>query len=100
MEQQALIKANKKLYSGVTDALIEAAKRLGVSGSINFWIFNNNNNPKMPKNDLHDALLKEGKANSVKTDDVTKHIFVVGSNDGTREQKIKAHLHLATLMIR
>jgi len=99
MERQALVRANKTLYSSVCQALVQAAKNLGVSGTINFWIFSNNVNPKIPKQDLHEALLTDGKATSVTTDDNSKHVFVVGSNDGTVEQKIKTNLHLATLKI-
>ncbi len=99
METQARVLANKKLYSTVTTALVEAAKKLGVSGSVNFWVFSNNINPKLPKQDLHDALLKDGSASSVTTDDKTKHVFFVGSNDGMAEQKIKTNLHLATLKV-
>ena len=98
MEAQALVKANKKLYAGVTKALVDAARSLGVKGSINFWIFSNNLNPKLPKSELHDSLLS-GSAETVVTDDKTKHVFMVGSNDGTAEQKFKTNLHLATLKI-
>ena len=99
MEAQAKVRANKKLYSSTSIALSEAAKKLGVSGSINLWVFSNNLNPKIPKDDLHEALLKDGTASSVTTDDKTKHVFFVGSNDGTTELKIKTNLHLATLRI-
>jgi len=99
MEIHALVKANKKLYASVTNALTEAARKLGLKGFINFWVFSNNVNPKIPKQELHDALLQEGAATSVTTDDKTKHIFTVGSNDGTMEQKFKTNLHLATLKV-
>lgn len=66
--------------------MIEAEKRLGVLDNINFWIFSNNKNPKIPKSDLHAALLKAGNADSVKADGVTKHIFTIGSNDGTQKK--------------
>ncbi|RZA07592.1 MAG: hypothetical protein EOO68_03215 [Moraxellaceae bacterium] len=99
MGDQARINANIKLYSSVTIALVEAAKRLGVSGSINFWIFSNNVNNKIPKQDLHDALQNQGTATSVTVDEKTKHVFGVASNDGTVEKTYKTHLHLATLKI-
>lgn len=98
MELQALVRANKTLYSKVCNALVEAAKRLGVSGNVNFWIFSNNVNPKIPKQDLHQAL-ERGGAVSVTTDDKTKHAFFVGSNDGADERKFKTNLHLAKLKI-
>lgn len=84
--------------AAVSKALVDAAKKLGISGSVNFWVFSNNMNPKIPKQDLHDAL-KDGSATSVTTDDSTKHIFFVGSNDGLEDRKIKTNLHLATLKI-
>jgi hypothetical protein len=99
MEAQARVRANKSLYSTVSTALVDAAKKLGISGNINLWVFSNNINPKIPKQELHDALLKEGSATSVTTDDKTKHVFLVGSNDGMEERKIKTNLHLATLKI-
>lgn len=99
MEAQARVLANKSLYSGVSKALADAAKKLGVNGDINLWVFSNNANPKIPKQELHNALLKDGSATVVTTDDTTKHVFYVGSNDGTTELKIKTNLHLATLKI-
>ena len=98
MELQALVRANKTLYSKVCNVLVEAAKRLGVSGNVNFWIFSNNLNPKIPKQDLHQAL-EHGGAVSVTTDDKKKHTFFVGSNDGAAERKFKTNLHLAKLKI-
>ncbi|MGM8225191.1 hypothetical protein ACSV5M_01320 [Cellvibrio sp. ARAG 10.3] len=98
MELQALVRANKALYSKVCKALVEAARKLGVSGNVNFWIFSNSINPKIPKQDLHEAL-KSGNAESITTDDKTKHVFFVGSNDGTDERKFKTNLHLAKLKI-
>lgn len=99
MDDQARVRANKKLYSSVTHALVEAAKRLGVSGSINFWVFSNSVNKKIPKADLHDALQNQGTASSVTTDDKTRLIFGVASNDGAEERTYKTNLHLATLKI-
>ncbi len=99
MEAQARVLANKNLYSGVSKSLVDAAKKLGINGEINFWVFSNNVNPKIPKQELHNALLKDGSATVVTTDDTTKHVFHVGSNDGMEERKIKTNLHLATLKI-
>lgn len=98
MELQALMRANKTLYAMVCNALVDAARKLGVGGDVNFWIFSNNVNPKIPKDQLHEAL-KEGGASSVVSDDNTRHVFMVGSNDGTSERKFKTNLHLATLKI-
>lgn len=98
MELQALVRANKTLYSKVCSALVDAARKLGVSGDVNFWIFSNNVNQKIPKEQLHEALT-DGGATAITTDDTTKHVFLVGSNDGTSERKFKTHLHLAKLKI-
>lgn len=75
---------------------MNAARILGVRSIINFWIFSNSKNPKIPQSDLHEAL-SEGGADSVQTDDTVTHKLMVGSNDGLRAQRIKTHLHLATL---
>lgn len=99
MESQARVRANKHLYASVSTGLSDAAKKLGISGSINLWVFSNNKNPKIPKEELHDALQKEGSATSVTSDDKTKHQFLVGSNDGMEVRKIITNLHLATLKI-
>ena len=98
MELQALVHANKKLYSNVCNALVDAARKLGVSGGVNFWIFSNNVNQKIPKEELHNALI-DGGASSITTDDNTKHVFLVGSNDGSSERKFKTNIHLAKLKI-
>ena len=99
MGDQARVNANKDLYSGVCKALIGAAKLLGVQGEINFWVLSNNKNPKIPKEELHNAL-KSGGAESTVTDDKTKHAFFVARNDGSSPGfKIKTNLHLAKLKI-
>ncbi len=95
MEDQAKISANKKLYAAVSNAIVDAARNLGVQGAINFWVFSNSKNHKIPKEDLHQSL-RDGGANSVTTDDKTKYKFWVGNNDGTGAQKFKTNLHLAT----
>lgn len=46
-----------------------------------------------------EVWVTEGGAASVTTDDTTKHVFLVGSNDGTSERKFKTNLHLAKLKI-
>ncbi len=98
MTLEALVSANKTLYSKVCTALVDAARKLGVSGQVNFWVYSNNINQKIPKQQLHEAL-KDGGAASITTDDTTKIAFLVGSNDGKSERKFKTNLHLATLKI-
>lgn len=95
---EALVRANKTLYSKVCTALVDAARKLGVSGDVNFWIYSNNFNQKIPKEQLHEAL-KDGGSNSITTDDTTKYAFVVGSNNGASERKFKTNMHLAKLKI-
>lgn len=91
-----LVRANKKLYTETCEAVLEAARILGVRDMLNFWVFSNNRNPKILQSDLHDALATGG-AESVQTDDTVTHKLMVGSNDGLRAQRIKTHLHMATL---
>lgn len=92
-----LIIENKKLYSGVCKAVLEAAKLLGVQGVINFYVISSNINHKIPKEDLH-AALKDGGAETVETDDV-KYKMWSGSNNGEEGLNIKQNLHLASLKI-
>lgn len=95
MGDQALVSANKKLYSGVCKALIEAAQMLGVKSALNLWVISANINPKIPAEDLHSAL-KESGASSVETDSFP-HKYISGSNDGALRRNIKTNLHLAKL---
>lgn len=95
MGDQALVAANKELYSGVCAALIEAARLLGVKDALNLWVISANINPKIPAEDLHNAL-REGGADSVETDSYP-HKYVSGSNDGLLRRSFKTNLHLAKL---
>lgn len=98
MTPPALVLANKKLYAGVCDAILGAAKILGVRGTLNFWILSNIKNPKIPKQDLHEAL-KGGGAAAVETEEDIQHRFWVGANDGIGRGNLKTNLHLATLQV-
>lgn len=95
MGSQALVNANKKLYTGVCNAIADAARILGIRNLINLWVISSNVNPKIPAENLHDAL-REGGATSVKTDSFP-HKYISGSNDGLLRRNIKTNLHLATL---
>jgi len=97
MGSQAVVSANKKLYSGVCKALTEAARTLSIKGALNLWVISSNINQKIPKDDLH-VSLKSGGATSVTTDDAP-HAFISGSNDGLFKAKFKTNLHLAELSI-
>lgn len=91
---QALVRANKKLYTGVSDAIREAAQKLRIRGELNLWVVSSNVNEKIPKEDLHDAL-RDGGASAV---GVAKKPFDIrsGSNDGTSYGMIKkTNLHMA-----
>lgn len=94
---QALVTANKRLYRDVYTAVVDAARLLGVSGVINFYVISANKNWKIPKEELHDAL-KEGGATQVETDDQIIEIYS-SNNAGLRALKIKQNLHLATVRI-
>lgn len=95
MADQALIRANKQLYTKVCDAVIQAAKQLGITSELNFYIFSKNNNPKIPQNELH-AALKEGGATSVRTDEVSYRVFAGSNNDQDFIQQM-TNFHLAIL---
>ncbi len=98
MGNQALISANRKLYSGVCTAILNAAKLLGVDGIINFWVLSSNINHKIPKQELHQAL-RDGGANSVESDDENILLSFTGPNNGDGGFKFKQNLHLASLKI-
>jgi hypothetical protein len=98
MGEQALVNANKELYSGVCAALVEAARLLGVKDTLNLWVISANVNPKIPAADLHDAL-RQGGAKSVETDPYP-HKYISGSNDGQLRRSFKTNLHLAKLSIK
>lgn len=98
MTPPILIQANKKLYANTCEAVLGAARILGVKGILNFWILSNIKNQKIPKQDLHEAL-KNGGATSVTTEEDLQHKFWVGANDGLGKALIKSNLHLATLKI-
>lgn len=95
LANEVLIRANKDLYSSICKALIDAAKLLGISNQLNFYVFSKSNNPKIPQPDLVDAL-KVGGASSVATDDHKPRVSV-GNNLGTRSVQQLTNFHLAKL---
>lgn len=95
LANEILIRANKDLYSGVCKALVDAAKLLGVSNQLNFYVFSKSNNLKIPQPDLV-AALKDGGASSVATDDHKPRVSV-GNNLGTGYVKQLTNFHLAKL---
>ncbi len=97
MEGQALIRANKDLYGGVSGALTAAAKYLGVSGRLQLYVFSHNKNPKIPQQSLADALIGGGAA-SVVTDEHRPKVEV-GSNTGQQSIRQRTNFHLATLNV-
>ncbi len=97
MMKQALVRANKNLYTKVCDSIREAAKVIGVTGEINFWVMSSNINHKIPKEDLHNAL-RDGGADGVAVAK-KKYRFMSGGNDGEDEQYLITNLHLARFNI-
>jgi len=97
MANQVLIRVNKNLYINTCKALADAARQLGISGKLNFYVFSKNNNPKIPKPDLVDAL-QSGGADSVVTDEHRSRV-TVGNNQGTRHISQLTNFHLATLKV-
>ncbi len=95
MTNEALVVANKGLYSGVCKALVGAAKTLGIANQFNFYVFSKSNNPKIPQPELVSAL-QEGGASTVVTDDHRPRV-TVGDNTGKFHIPQFTNLHLATL---
>jgi hypothetical protein len=93
IETQTLVEANKKLYTKVCSALVDAAHFLKVKGALNLWVVSSVINHKIPKNDLHESL-KAGGAVSVDLDP-TPHIYTSVSNDGLTRARVNTNLHLA-----
>ena len=92
---QCLIRANKDLYTNTCKALADAARQLGVSNKLNFYVFSKNNNPKITQPDLVDAL-QSGGADSVVTDEHKPKVRS-GNNKGTRSIIQHTNFHLATI---
>ena len=61
----------KSFYSSVCQAIIQAAKQLGVNSELNFLSLVKAIIPKIPKEDLH-AALKDGAAEVKRTRRVTE----------------------------
>ncbi len=97
MANEALIRANIGLYTKVCEALIGAAKQLGVSHQLNFHVFSHNNNPKIPRDNLVKAL-NAGGAESVETDEQRPRV-IVGDNWGDLSVEQLTHFHLAKLKV-
>ncbi len=95
LANEVLIRANKDLYSSVCKALVDAAKLLGISNQLNFYVFSKSNNPKIPQPDLV-GTLKAGGASSVATDDHKPRV-AVGNNLGTCSMQQLTNFHLAKL---
>lgn len=95
MNPDVLIEVNKNLYEKTCSAIKEAAIQLGCNQDINFWVFSNNKNPKIPGDALRSALLSGG-AKSVHSEDFI-HRFKSGKNDGSPGPKLKTNLHLAKI---
>lgn len=95
MANQSLIRANKALYSNTCKAILSAAKQLGISSEINFYIFSRSDNHKIPANDLYEALA-EGGAQSVATDE-SRHKVHTAKNDDSRFITQMTNFHLAAL---
>ena len=94
---EAKVKANKGLYTSVCQALVGAAKQLGLSGELQLHVFNHNKNPKLPREDLIDSLVSGG-ASNVETD-THKPKVQIGSNSGEQSLVQKTNFHLATLKV-
>lgn len=96
MAIEALIKANKSLYTRTCEALYKAAKAFSIRGELRLHVFSNNRNPKIPQPDLHPAL-QSGGAKVVTTDPAT-YTYDVSRNDNSQpadQRPYKTHHHVA-----
>ncbi|MCO1333113.1 hypothetical protein MO867_02050 [Microbulbifer sp. OS29] len=95
MSNQSLIRANKDLYSNICKTIIQAARQLGISSEINFYVFSRNDNNKIPGEDLHEALT-DGGAKHTKTDQY-RYKVVAGSNDNSEFITQMTNFHMASM---
>lgn len=97
LANQALIRANKTLYSNTCKAILQAAKQLGVYNEINFYVFSRNDNYKIPSEDLHEAL-KEGGAINIRTDE-HRHKVQLGNNEDSKGIIQMTNFHMASFKV-
>ncbi len=97
LENQLLIKANKDLYTSTCNAILQATAQLGVPSEINFYIFSRNNNPKIPRDELHKAL-KSGGATSVETDK-RRYKVNTAKNDDSQFITQMTNFHIASMNV-
>lgn len=94
MADQALIRANKDLYTNVCKTIADVASQLGITNEVNFYVFSKNNNSKIPVNDLHDAL-NDGGAKKVETDDHWHKVHAARNDDSDFITQM-TNFHMAT----
>lgn len=97
MSESALIQENKKLYTGVGEAIQEAARMLKVKGNIDFWVMSSNINHKLPKQELHQALKQGGAKRTAVAKQ--KYRYMSGSNNAEKQQMLITNLHLGRFNI-
>lgn len=90
-----LVHANKKFYQQTCDAVLHAARILGVREPMSFYAYSKNNNQKIDQTQLHQAF-KAGGASHVATDEYQPKTRS-GSNDGQRWIMQRSSFHWATL---
>jgi len=69
------------------DAIYEAAKVFAIRGELRLHVFSNTKNPKIPGDELHDAVLSS-KAKSITTDP-GKYEYLVSKNDNSQSADLK-----------
>ncbi|WHI50269.1 hypothetical protein P3339_17725 [Microbulbifer sp. MLAF003] len=95
LELSLLVKLNKDLYRATTEAIMEACRHFGINNEVNLHVYSANINPKIPQQDLHQAL-KDGGASSVVTDSRNLK-YKSGNNLGNRGATIRTNMHVAKL---
>lgn len=95
LELSFLVKLNQDLYTATAEAIMEACRHFGINSEVNLHIYSANVNPKIPQQNLHQAL-KEGGASSVVTDSRNLK-YKSGNNLGNKGATIRTNMHVAKL---
>lgn len=90
-----LLELNIELYKATAEAIRTACRHFGLREGVTLHVFSHNDNHKIPKGKLHDALISGG-ASSVTTD--TRQFRVrINNNQGTGAIIQNTNLHVARL---
>jgi hypothetical protein len=97
MDKNVKIQLNKDLYEKTVIAIKRACEHFGVNVPVDIYVYSAKSNPKIPSDQLHQAL-RAGGASSIETDS-RELSYKSGSNSGKFRAKIDTNLHLAKLNV-